>query len=82
MADHVGELDDGYASLELFYYKGVAQIIDFGAFDAGNAEVAVDGSSDVADQERIAGLGDKEGSILGFGALTDIALNGGLGGGV
>lgn len=47
MADHVREFDDGDTSLELFDDKGVAEVVDFSAFDAGDAEVAVDGGSDV-----------------------------------
>ena len=80
MADHVGELDDRNSCLELFYDKGVAQIIDFGAFDAGNTEVAVDGGPDIADQERITSFGDEEGSVFGFGAARYVFFDGEFGG--
>ncbi len=76
----MGELDDGYAGLELFDHKGMAQIVHFGTNNTRNAEVAIDSRADVADQEGIAGLGDEEGGIFGFGALFDVSLDGELGG--
>ena len=79
MADHVGELDDVDTSFELFDDKGVAEIVDLGARDTSDAEVAIDGGTDVADQERIASLGDEKSSIFGFGAFFDIFFDGGLG---
>ncbi len=80
MAHHMGELDDRYAGLELFYDECVAEIIDLGTFDTGYAEVTIDCSSDVADQEWIAGLGDKEGGVFGFWAFFDIFFDGSFGG--
>ena len=80
MADHVGELDDRYAGFKLFYNKGVAEIIDLGTFDTGYAEVAVYGGSDVADQEWIASLCDKEGGIFGFWAFFNIFFDSSFGG--
>ena len=75
MSNHVGELDDGNAGLELLDNKGVAEIINFGAFNACDTEVAVIGCADVADQERIPGLGDKEGGIFGLWAFADVFLD-------
>lgn len=75
MTDHVGEFDDGNASLELFDDKSVTEIIDFGSFDAGNAEVAIDGSADVSDQEGIAGFGDKESSVFGPWSFFDVEFD-------
>lgn len=80
MADHVGELDDGDTGLELLDYESMTEIIDLGSLDACNAEVAVDCGSDVANQERVAGFGDKESRVFGFGPLFDIFLNCRLGG--
>ena len=80
MADHVGELDDGNTGFELFDDESVAQIINLGTSNARDAEVAIDRGPDIADQERIAGFGDKEGSIFGFGAFFDIFFDGRLGG--
>lgn len=82
MADHVGELDDRDSSFQLFDDKGVTEVINLGALDPSDAEVAVDGGSNIADQERIAGLGNKEGGVFGFGTLFDVFLDRGLGGGV
>lgn len=82
MADHVGELDDRDASLELFHHKSVAEIVDFGAVDAGDAEVAVNGGTNVADQKGVTSFGDKEGSVLGFGSASDIFFDGSFGGSV
>ena len=75
MTDHVGKLDDGNTGLELFYNKGVAEVIDLGALDAGNAEVAVDGGADVTDQEGVACFGDKKGGVFGFGSASDILFD-------
>lgn len=80
MSDHVGEFDDRYTSFELLYDKGVAEIIDLGSFDTSYTEVAVDCSSDVANQKWIASLGDKEGGVFGFWALFDIFFYGSFGG--
>lgn len=80
MTHHVGELDYGYACLELLDDKGVAQIVDLGPRDARDAEIAVDSRADIADQERIAGFGDKEGRVFGFGTLFDIFFDSSFGG--
>ena len=82
MADHVGELDDGHAGLELFDHKGVAKIVDFGSGDAGDAEVAIDGRADVADQKGVARFGDEEGGVFGFGATAYVFFDGGFGGSI
>ncbi len=80
MADHVGELDNGDTGFELFDDEGVAQVVDFGARDTGNTEVAVDGGANIADQEGVAGLGNKKSGVLGFGAFFDIFFDGCFGG--
>lgn len=80
MADHVGELDDGDAGFELFDDKGVAEIVDLGSRNARDAEVTIDGGPDIADQEGVAGFGDKEGGIFGFGATPDVFFDRGFGG--
>ena len=76
MTDHVGEFDNRHASLELLDDKGVAEIIHLGSGNASNTEVAVDGGTDVANQEGIASLGDKEGGVFGFGATSHIFFDG------
>lgn len=75
MTDHVGELDYGDSGFELFDDKGMAKIVDFRAFDASNAEVTIDGSADVANEERIAGFSNKKGGIFSFGTTGDIFFN-------
>ena len=72
MADHVGELDDRDTGFELFDDESVAQIINLGTSNACDAEVAIDRGSDIADQERVASLGDKEGGIFGFGTTSHV----------
>ena len=79
MADHVGEFDDGDTGLELFDDEGVAEIVDLGTRNARDAEVAVDGGSDIANQEGVAGLGNKKSGVLGFGATSHVFFDGGLG---
>ena len=49
--------------------KGVAEAIDFGLFNTGDSEVAVNGSPNISDQKRLAGLGDKNGFGSGFGPV-------------
>ena len=80
VADHMGEFDDGDARLELLDDKGVAEVIHLRAFNPRDAEVAIDGGADIANQEGITGLGDEEGGVLGFGALFDVFLDCGFGG--
>lgn len=80
MADHVGELDDGDTRFELLNHKGVAEIIHFGTFNPGNAEVTIDGGANITDQERVASFSDKEGSILGLGAFAHVFFDGSFGG--
>lgn len=53
----------------------MTQIVDFGSGNAGNAEIAVDGGADVADQEGVTCLGDKEGGVLGFWPTSDVFLD-------
>ena len=49
MTDHVRKLNNGDTGLELLDDEGVTEIVDFGARNAGNTEVAVDGGPDIAD---------------------------------
>ena len=46
--------------------EGVAQIVDFSPFQAGFFKVAVDAGSDVSDQKRTTGFGDKQVVIFDF----------------
>lgn len=80
MADHVGELDDGYTGFELLYNKGVTEIIDLGTFDTSYTEVAVYSGSNIADQKWITSLGDKEGSVFGFWSFFNIFFDSSFGG--
>ncbi len=80
MANHVGELDNGDTGLELLDDKRVAKIIHFGAFNSRDTEVTIDGGTDIADQEWVTGLCDKEGRVFSFWALTDVFLDRGFGG--
>lgn len=75
MTDHVGQLDDGDTGFELFDDKGVPEIVDFGSFDPGDTEVAVDGGPDVPNQEGVAGFGDKEGGVLGAWPIFNVDLD-------
>lgn len=42
----------------------MSEVVNLGSFDACNAEVAVDGSSDVADEEWVTGFGDEESGVF------------------
>ena len=46
--------------------ESMAEVVDFGVFDAGEFEVTINGSSDISDQKRPAGFGDKDGIIFHF----------------
>ena len=72
MSDHMAKFDDRNTRFELFDNKSMTEIVDLSAFDASDTEVSIDGSSNISNQERIAGFGDKEGGIFGFGAFTHI----------
>lgn len=67
------------ALLELVGDEGVAEIVDFGVFDAGFFEVAVDGGADVSDEERAAGFGDEDVVGVGLGTDGDVVLQSGGG---
>jgi len=75
VSDHFGEVNQRQTGFELFDNEGVAEVVDFGSLDPSDAEVAVDGGSDVADKEGVAGFGDEEGGVLGFGAFFDVGLD-------
>lgn len=76
MADHMGELDKRDAGFELFDDESVTEVVDLGTLDPGDTKVAIDGRANVTDQERVAGFGDKEGGVFGFGALADVFFDG------
>lgn len=75
MTDEFLDEDDGIAGGQLMGDKGVSEIIDFSAFDAGNPKVALNGASDISDQEGTAGFGDKKRFGFDFGALGEIFFN-------
>ncbi len=56
----------------------MAEVINTGFFDTGEAEVAVNTGSDVSDEERIAGLGDEEFFRTTLWALFHIVKYGSL----
>ena len=80
MTNHVRKLDNRHSSFELLDDKGVAKIVYLGSSDPGNAEVAIDGGANIADQEGVTSLRNKEGGIFGFGTTSDIFFNGSFGG--
>ncbi len=57
----------------------MAEVVDFGVFNAGDAEVAIDGSANVSNQKRIAGFGNEKGGVAGFGPDFEVVLDGGFG---
>ena len=75
MPNHLAEFDNGHSGFELFDDKGVAEIVDFGTFYSSDTEVAVDGGSNVSNEEGVAGLGDKESGVFGFGSFFDVCFN-------
>ncbi len=82
MTGEFGNVDKGGASHKLLGDKSVAKIVDLGGLDTGEGEETVDTGADVSDQEGVAGLGDEDvfGSTLG--ALDEVSLQGGFGGGI
>ena len=68
------------ARAQLVGDKGVAKIIDFGFFDTGFFEVAVDSGADISDQQGMAGFGDEQMVVFDFGADVEIVLESGSGG--
>ncbi len=76
MADELGDENWGRASSQVVGNEGVAQVVDLGAGDSGDFEIAVNGGSDVADKERPAGFGNEKGVGLDFGAHCQVGLEG------
>lgn len=74
MAHEARDVGEGSAGGELFGDKGVPQVIDLGAFDAGDFEIAVDGGADVTNEEWFTRFGDKDGFFSGFGASSQIGF--------
>ena len=64
---------------ELMGDEGMAQVIDFGVFEAGLFEIPVNTGPDVSDQKRAAGFGDKEVGIIHFGTKAEIVIDSGDG---
>ena len=46
----------------------MAQIVNLGTLDSGDSKITVDGGADISDQKRLAGFGNKQRSLFGFGA--------------
>lgn len=67
MTGEFADINEGSAGHKLLGDKSVAKIVDFGGFDTGKGEKAIDAGADVSDQERITGLGNEDvlGSTLG-----------------
>lgn len=59
MSKYFGKQNKRNSVFEMVGDKGVAEIVDFGVFNAGYAEVAFDCCSDIANQKRLAGFGYK-----------------------
>lgn len=49
MADDLREIQGIAAGGKLVGHEGVTQVVNFGGFDAGDSEKAVDGGTDIAD---------------------------------
>lgn len=60
--------------------EGVSQVIDFDIFEAGFFEVSINTSSNVSDQKRPTGLGNKQVVVVDFWSQGEIILHGGSGG--
>ena len=65
-----------YSVFELVGNKSVPQVIDFDIFQTGFFEITVDAGTDVADQKRPAGLGDKDMIVLDLRADSQVVLQG------
>ena len=76
MADEFGNVGEGGAGSELLGNKGVAQVVDFGSFDAGDSKETVNGGPNIADEEGVAGFGDEDSSFARFGANFEIDAEG------
>ena len=82
MADEFTDKCQRCTGLELMNDESVSQIVDFGIFDAGKFEETVDGCPNIADQEGIAGFGEKESLVIGFGTIFEVVFDstdGGIG---
>lgn len=49
MADDLRQIQGVATARKLVGHESVTQVVDFGGFDAGDSEKAVDGGSDIAD---------------------------------
>lgn len=66
MSSKSGDQKERSTGGELMGNPGVAKIVDFGVFNTGKLKVAVDGGSNVSNQERAAGFGDENGFFRSF----------------
>ena len=64
-------------AFELMGGEGVAEVVDFGVFDAGFFEIAVDGGANVSDQEGMSGFGDEKMVVFDLRSYGKIVLQGG-----
>lgn len=70
MAGELADIDEGGTSHELLGDKGVPKVVDFGVFDTGEYEEAVDATSDISNEKGIAGFGDEDVFGTTLGALS------------
>lgn len=80
VAGDLGQILRIAAGRELMGHEGVAQVIDFGGFNAGGSEKPVDGGADITDQKGMAGFGDKEMGVSYRGADGQVVGCGGRSG--
>ena len=80
VADEFGNENRRSSGSEVVGDKGVAKIINFGPGNAGNFEIAVDGSPNVADEEGAAGFSDEKSLVLDLGPDGKIAVKSRFGG--
>jgi len=62
---------------ELVGDKGMAKIVDLGVFDPGFLEIAVNAGTNVSNQQRMTGFGDKQVSVGNSRAEALVVLDGG-----
>lgn len=67
MTGELADIDERSSGHKLLGDKGVSEVVNFGALDTREDEEAVDAASDVSDEKRVSGFGDKDvfGSTFG-----------------
>jgi len=65
-----------HALAKLVGNKGVAEVVDLGVLDAGFFEIAVNGGTDIAYQQRTASFGYKQVRVGDFGPNRQVILDG------